>query len=416
MVFLNIYKWIRGDGKVIGLSIIAALGLNTCLAQEGVSGNTTVAAGGQSTFFGNLGFLTGGSGSQPGVILTERSSGQISYVNFSGSGLLTTGASDANHVDGYVKKFGTGSFIFPVGDNGILAPFVAYADGISGAYFRADPSVAVTSNRFNGGNYAPLPSGAPFPATNKSNVLTAISGVEYWDIDGDKSTRISLTWKATSNIAALTSNTLTNLSIAGWTGTEWVKIPSVVDVTSLLGGTSTLTTGSITTTNAFLPSTYSVYTLAASIPDPNLQIRLTVTPNRVSGTKRLEVLVAAVTSSASGTISGTTITLRVRKNTQYLSKFQWNQNLTSSSDGTSVQNSIWTQTEDNFYYYFKTITVIPKGSQRRLLFTIELNPGASNGDFPLNASIPPGTVSNPPSGGQVNETDDQDTEIIEFTI
>jgi hypothetical protein len=51
------------------------------------------------------------------------------------------------------------------------------------------------------------------------------------------------------------------LSVLGWNGTQWVAIASTVDTTSLLGGSSTLTSGSITTNAALVPDTYEVYTL-----------------------------------------------------------------------------------------------------------------------------------------------------------
>ena len=54
---------------------------------------------------------------------------------------------------------------------------------------------------------------------------------------------------------------LSSLTIVGWNGTQWVSLASTVDGTSLLGGTSSLTTGSITTNLALVPDTYTVYTL-----------------------------------------------------------------------------------------------------------------------------------------------------------
>jgi hypothetical protein len=86
--------------------------------------------------------------------------------------------------------------------------------------------------------------------------------VEYWDVNGTVASNISLTWNSASTIQSLTAEKLSNLTIVGWDGSKWVKIPSAVDVTSIMGSTSTFTSGSITTTSPIIPNTYSVYTLA----------------------------------------------------------------------------------------------------------------------------------------------------------
>lgn len=234
-------------------------------AQEGSHGNTTIFGGAQMTFFAHHNFITGSSGTQPGVILTERAAGNFGILNFSGTNLFSTNASDAGYVDGYVRKYGSGNFIFPVGDNGKLGQFAASADGTMGAYFHTDPNTAATSNLYTGSNYAPLPSGGPFNTIEIGQNVAVVSTVEYWDIDGTNASPITLTWDATSAIATLTNNQLNKLAIAGWNGTQWVAIGSEVDATSILSGTSDLTAGSITTSAAIVPNTYTAYTFASLI-------------------------------------------------------------------------------------------------------------------------------------------------------
>jgi hypothetical protein len=240
-------------------------------AQEGSQGNTTIFGGAQMTFFGNHDFVAGGSGAQPGIILTERAAGNFGILNFSGTNLTSSGASDAGHVDGYVRKYGTGQFIFPVGDNGFLGQFAASADGTMGAYFHVDPSVAITSNLFTGGNYPELPSGGlpAFPRTSKAATVGAVTPVEYWDIDGATATPVTLTWDAGSDIGTLTSTTLSRLTIVGWDVAlaQWVRIPSTIDATSILGGSSNVASGSITTNASIIPNNYIVYAFGASAPD-----------------------------------------------------------------------------------------------------------------------------------------------------
>jgi hypothetical protein len=387
------------------------LGLvGTGLAQVGSQGNTTIFANGQLTIFGNHNFVTGGSGAQPGVILTERATGSISYLNFVGNGLTTTGADDANYVDGYVRKYGTGQFIFPVGDNANYGPFAANADGTSGAYFRANPATAITSNLFTGTNYPVLPNGGPFPATllTRGPAVKAVSNVEYWDIDGATATPITLTWDATSNVNTLTGGQLTTLTIVGWDGTKWMRIPSTSDATSVLGGTSSVTEGSITTTASIVPDTYIAYTLAAVGPD--VTPRISVVPNIVSGTQRLEVVLSVLEA---GTIAPTNgqVTIRMAKNS-LLSNFEWTPTQTTApaSGNISVQNSIWTASEsDPGYYTFTTTTSIPRSSQRRLVFYLTLTPGGTDGTFSLPVNIPAGQ-----GGGEVNLLNNQDAELINY--
>ncbi|MCF0054851.1 hypothetical protein [Dyadobacter sp. CY356] len=250
------------------LALFTAASVGSAMAQEGSQGNTTIFGGAQMTFFGNHTFAAPAGGTQPGVILTERATATISYLNYFGNNLTATGVTDVSYVDGYVRKYGTGQFIFPVGDNGNAGQFAASADGTSGAYFFADPSSAVTSNLFTGSAYPALPAGGPFATTSKGPGVSRVSPVEYWDINGTNATPITLTWDATSDITTLTSSLVNRLSILGWDGTQWVKIPSAVDVNSILDGTpSVLTAGSITTTASIVPNTYTAYTFGAAAPD-----------------------------------------------------------------------------------------------------------------------------------------------------
>jgi hypothetical protein len=397
--------------KVLLVSLLLVASIKVLHAQEGTQGNLSIFANAQMTFFGNHDFVTGGSGTQPGMILTERATKSISYLNFSGNNLTSTGASDAYYVDGYVRKYGTGQFVFPVGDNGNYGPFAASADGTSGAYFRANPATAITSNLFTGTNYPALPAGAPFPIglLNRGLGIKTVTNVEYWDIDGSNATPITLTWDAASNVNTLTGGQLAVLTIVGWDGTKWVRIASAPDANSILGGgTSTTTNGSITTTTSIVPNNYKAYTLAALGAD--VSPRISVVPTIINGTKRAEVVLAVVEVSTQLATNGS-VTVRVAKN-QLLSNFGWTQTQTiaSANGNISVQNSIWTASDtDPNYYIFTTTTPIPKGSQRRLAFYVTITPGESEGKFSLPTSIPAGQ-----GGGEVNVLNNQDAELIKF--
>jgi hypothetical protein len=137
---------------IIRLLVILVLMLRIFIVhgQQGSQGNTTIFSGAQMTFFGNHDFIAGGNGTQPGIIGTVRTA-PYGILNFASAATTHANASDASHVDGYVRKLGAGAFIFPVGDNGQYGPFAASADGTTGAYFFTDPTTAITSD-LGGGN------------------------------------------------------------------------------------------------------------------------------------------------------------------------------------------------------------------------------------------------------------------------
>ncbi|WP_159478266.1 hypothetical protein [Dyadobacter sp. 3J3] len=383
-------------------------------AQEGSQGNTTIFGGAQMTFFGNHDFLTPAGGTQPGVILTERASASISYLNFFGDNLTSTGATDASYVDGYVRKYGAGQFIFPVGDNSNVGQFAASADGTSGAYFHSDATTAITSNLFTGTNYPALPSGGlpGFPRANKAATIGSIDAVEYWDINGAASTKITLTWDAGSNVNTLTSSTLSRLTIVGWdaTASRWVKIPSTIDATSVLGGTSAAAAGSISTNASIIPDSYSIYTLAAVLPD--LTPTLGISPSQVIGnnkTLNFRVLVAEI----NGATTNGNIFVTIPVSAHYVIN-PYNSALTSSA-GLPVQNTRWTYvgiSGGNYVFRYggtAGATAINASSSSAFGFSVVYSANAQAGTENVTVSIFDG------SGGETNFLNNKDNESINYS-
>lgn len=214
---------------------------------------------------GQHNFLTGSGTISLGIIGSERSTSS-SYGFLQGSSWLN--ASDNAFIDGYATTYSTSAFTFPIGDNGKYRPAAITAASnaapTSAAYYGVNPTTATTSS-LAGGTEVALPTGAPFSISSKGTNVNLVTDKEYWDIKGTTVTKISLTWDANSAIGTLTSSTLANLTIVGWNGTQWVKIPSTVDATSILGGASALTAGSITTDAALIPNTYTVYSFGVSV-------------------------------------------------------------------------------------------------------------------------------------------------------
>jgi len=254
--------------------------------QQASRGNLYLFGGSQMTFTGYHEFKNSKKGMFPGVIITDRQE-PISILNFA---INTThaGAGKNTHVDGYVRKYGTTPFIFPVGDNGFYAPFAASGDGTTGAYYRANPSIAVTSN-ITGNDYPALPAGAPFSVDQKADSLQAVSTVEYWDIDGTNATPVTLAWSEGSNLAALTGSRLNLLTIAGWNGEKWIAISSAVDVNAVWGIASNLSKGSITTKQAIVPNQYKAYTFAGMTEHyPGSVIRFSAEPKNNTAVLKLD--------------------------------------------------------------------------------------------------------------------------------
>jgi hypothetical protein len=232
-------------------------------AQSASFGSSYAYGGGITSIIGQHDFQTGSGTISQGIIGSERPTNS-SYGFLQGASWLN--ASDNAFIDGYATTYGTGAFTFPIGDNGKYRPAAVSASTTaapaSAAYYGADPTTAITT-ALQGGNEIALPTGAPFAISVKATGILSVTNKEYWDIKGTTAAKISLTWDATSAISTLTSATLTKLTIVGWSGTQWVRIPSTVDATSIIGGVSSLTAGSITTDAAITPNTYTVYSFAA---------------------------------------------------------------------------------------------------------------------------------------------------------
>jgi hypothetical protein len=314
-------------------------------------------------------FLNGGSGIQPGIVGTDRIVNQ-GFMSFVGTASCT-GASNTAFVDGYVKTYTTSAFTFPIGDNDRYRPAAistaSLANPSDAAYYGVSATTAITS-RLGGGNESVLPVSGPFNTALKGAGVNFVDNSEYWDINGATSAKITLTWDATSAITSLTS-----LSILGWNGTQWVAIASSVDTTSLLGGSSSLTSGSITTNGAIIPNNYEVYTLGIIGTDftPTIEIDNVVflTPGV---TRDFVVNISEIESSSS---IGQVI-FKIYKQSAF--GITYNPVISSSdvNGGTVVNNSDWLVTEDSLFITatLKPGIIINANTFSTVGFTITRNP------------------------------------------
>jgi hypothetical protein len=395
--------WIKFMASAAMLAFVSAAAVETAYAQEGSQGNTYIFNAAEMDFFGtNHSFLTGGGSTLPGIVGAQRGTagGGFGVLGYADPALTTTGANDANHVDGYVRKYSTTAvkFVFPVGDNSTYRPFAANpANLVTGAYFRADPGVAVTSD-LGGGSYGPLPLGLTFPTTSKGPSVTTVLNKGYWDIDGATASRITLSWDnvVVDDITTLTSGALSKLTIAGWNPTtnRWERIASTLDVTSLYGAASTLTQGSITSNAAIVPSSYTVYTLAAATPD--LTPTITVIPSVIGGITPITIKITVVELNSIAT-DGSTITLNTRTSAN------WTIGITPGS----VING-WTYVGVVGVNHRFTSNLIFKASTSVFQFPATFNPLDAVGQFTFNIAI----LSN--SGGESPNTNNTDQESVSY--
>ena len=220
-------------------------------------------------------FHDGSDGVYPGVISTSREK-QKGFISFA-YGSSWVGASDMQHVDGYVRVFHNDAFTFPIGTNGKFRPVaISGAARTSAAYFDSNPSYIQES-----GNERMEP------------LLSDLSKVEYWDIDGTSRTQVTLTWDENSFLEELTEGDLTRLTIIGWRGNQWELIPSSIDRFSLDVSSSygkmgsaiaDFQKGSITTNEAINPGDYEYITFGTLNPATMARVQPTfdVFPNPVN--------------------------------------------------------------------------------------------------------------------------------------
>ncbi len=241
----------------------------TAMTGTGITNVTGTAA---QQFLGNQTFFTNN------LLLSNTSAGTSNFV-FNGSNSFTvgtaatftdgivvtnnnnlifnnsatySGASNTSHVNGFVRKIGNQSFVFPVGDGttlrtaAIAAPSLA-TDAFTGKYIQANPNTA------------------SFNPASKQAVLDFVSTCEYWTINrttGASNVAVTLSWLNSSPYNCLGTVAPTDYYTARWDidSTKWISHGN---------GSTTGTSASGTITTNTLPTVYGPFTLAIrNIPLP----------------------------------------------------------------------------------------------------------------------------------------------------
>jgi len=239
------------------LLFLSILFYTSSFGQSGSFSFTSILEGGEMAVHGVHDFQGKGIVFLGDILGAERS-GQRSYFSFVPNSSYLN-CSDNAHVNGYVRSYQSGDFIFPIGNELKWRPVaISGASDIAptdAAYFFTNPATAT------------LPLGSPFPTSLLEGHIRMVSNLEFWDINGTIPTKLTLSWGATSDVDNLSLGQLSTLRIVGWNGSKWMEIPSEVDSISILNETSTLTSGSITTLNLVKPDSFEIYTIGSIIKD-----------------------------------------------------------------------------------------------------------------------------------------------------
>ncbi len=181
-----------------------------------------------------------------GDIITNRSQASV-YSNFMDYSFYT-GESSVSKINGYGAMTNKESFLFPVGDATRLRPLTIESVAINAlakcAYFFEDPNNSKTLN-------------IDYSTDRKTSEFISVSDKEFWRLEGDVPSRITLTWDEWSNVRSL-AEFLSDLKVVGWSKAEnqWVNLGN----TNVEGG---MIYGSVTS-DEIVPSDYEIITIGGN--------------------------------------------------------------------------------------------------------------------------------------------------------
>jgi len=177
-----------------------------------------------------------------GNVYTDRFQSNLSLNFFENS--FYNGEGNLNKVDGYASMIGLRNFTFPIGNFDELRPLILESSAVNPiakcAYFAENPN-----------NPPSLANG--FDTERRASAVGAISSTEFWRLEGNVSSTISISWNERSNLSALTNDVNTIVPV-GFSKrlNQWISLGS----TSLAGE---LTQGFITSA-AFIPDDFDAIT------------------------------------------------------------------------------------------------------------------------------------------------------------
>lgn len=175
-----------------------------------------------------------------------------------------TGETELTKVDGYAAINNIQNFTFPTGTDVRLRPLQLSSNSVNNAaksaYFEENPNNPSTFF-------------TSFNTENRADILLAVSEHEFWDLDADVPSTVSLTWDTVSDLPSFLDD-IENLRVVGWNSNSalWEDL----GVTNLNGD---LSAGTITSA-IFVPNNYTVLTFGGSLSTQSITLGdFLLTPN-----------------------------------------------------------------------------------------------------------------------------------------
>lgn len=191
----------------------------------------------------NLNFVDGDIATPPSIPTT--------YLNFMDQGFFT-GEGNTSKITGFAAVNNRTVFSFPVGDEDQLRPLTFDTESPAPlavcAYFFEDPSDATSI-------------GEQFNVNNKVRNIGTVSDKEFWILQSDVPTQVTLSWNTRSALGEIANATAESIIVVGWSkaSRQWVDIGS----TAFSGD---ITQGFVTS-ETFVPSEFSAITFG-TVPLP----------------------------------------------------------------------------------------------------------------------------------------------------
>lgn len=178
-----------------------------------------------------------------GTIITPRNNTNV-FTNFINDAFYV-GETDFSLVDGYAAITNKDFFVFPIGDGGRLRPLTITSTSINllakCAYFYENPNTPSTF-------------GQSFQTGRKASEFLAISDREFWHLEGDVSSSVTLTWDERSQLDNLV-NRIEDIKVVGWHRDQnmWVDLGNTDSLGDMIRGS--------VTSDLFVPNEYEIITL-----------------------------------------------------------------------------------------------------------------------------------------------------------
>lgn len=295
---------------------------------------------------------------QNGITTTARANTQAGALRFQPGASYTGGATDAQHVDGYVSKIGNTSFIFPVGNASDLRTLQMSApDNIS-----AHLSVAYSADLGEG-------------STTSTGSIKRVYALGSWDWVAVAASTNDLNISVSIPNVASFEPTAANLRLAGWDGTQWIDLSGSATATGVAENS---------TLSGVIPTGLGITQLAiGSIQDlittPDLRPFIIMTNVTYSATDVVRPFSVRVRNMRAGTTASDLVTVRVYKPTP-----------TSIIALTGASATEWTITNSGTYYTLTTNSDIAASSPlgNTITATVSIAAATPNGTYPLRAFIP----------------------------